>query len=298
MRVKFFRLIFLFLLALVITYLARKPVYFLEKRKVNRSLAIILVYFLLILAVGALMVMLAPGIYNNIVEIIDAAPKLYEKYKTYIDMVSDFLSFENAVAVLEDSVSILFDIFLAFILAFYLLRDKETVREFVLSFFPLRVRKEAAEGIHEISRIISSFVTGQLLVAAIVGILETVGLYIAGVKYPFVMGFIGGIANIIPVVGPFIGAVPAVAISLLESPYKAAAAAAVFIIVQQIDNNFLTPRIVEGRLGLHPAVTISVVFIAGLFFGALGILLSIPLTAVMVSIIRRIYKIKIDSKSA
>lgn len=277
----------------MITYLARRPVKALEKRKINRSLAILLVYLVLIIVIAGLVVLLAPGIYNNILEMIEGMPKLYEQYKDIIDMVLKFFSIENAMSVLENSISILFDSFLSFMLAFYLLRDKEQISDFILSFFPVKIRKQAALGIHDVSRIISSFVTGQLLVAAIVGILETIALAIAGVKYPFVMGLIGGVANIIPVIGPFIGAVPAVVISFMESPYKAMIAAGIFFVIQQIDNNFLTPRIVEGRLGLHPVVTLSVVFISGLFWGITGVLLSIPMTAVIVSVVKRIYNVRI-----
>ena len=112
------------------------------------------------------------------------------------------------------------------------------------------------------------------------------------------LGFLVGVSNIIPVVGPFIGAVPAVAIALLESPYRALLIAGVFVVIQQVDNNLLTPRIVEGRLGLHPIATLSVVFVAGLFWGIGGILLSIPITAVVVSIIKRVYLTILRKKSA
>ena len=291
--IQFFRLIFPFLLALVITYLARRPVNILVKRKVNRSLAILIVYLVLIVILVAIGVLLGPGIYNNISEVIREMPKLYEEYKPMADMVLKFFSVENALKSLEDTVMILFDMFLSFILAFYLLRDKEQISDFILSFFPVRYRGEALRGMHDISRILSAFITGQLFVAFLVGVLETIGLMLIGAKYPFVMGFIGGLANIVPIVGPVIGAVPAVIIAFMDSPYKALLVALVFIVVQQIDNNILTPRIVEGRLGLHPFVTLSVVFVAGLFWGITGVLLSIPLTAVAVSIVKRIYNIKI-----
>jgi len=294
--IKFFRLMFPFLLALVITYLARRPVKALEKRRVSRSLSIIIVYFILIAVVTVLLILVLPRIVGNIREIIPEVPQIYEKYSDVIDMVLGLFSKESAIKVLENSVSILFDMFLSFILAFYMIRDKEIISDFILSFFPVQWRKEVLAEIHEISRIISGFVTGQLLVAVLVGALETVGLMIIGVKYPFVMGFIGGAANIIPVIGPFIGAIPAILVALMESPYKALFAAGVFLIVQQIDNNFLTPRIVEGRLGLHPIVTLSVVSIAALFWGIGGVLLSLPFTAVIVSVIKRIYSVKVKNK--
>lgn len=295
--IQIIRLILPFLLALVIAYLVKRPVAFLEQKGMNRSLAIFLVYFLLVAVLALAVVLIAPGFYRDILEMMEVLPAIYEKYKTLLDKVVAFFSVEQAVTVLENSIGLLADCLLSFVLAFYLVRDRETIKDFVLSFFPVKVRKEATEGLHEVSRIISSFVMGQLVVAALVGILETVALLLVGSKYAFLLGFIGGISNIIPVVGPFIGAVPAVALALLESPYQALLTAGIFLSVQQLDNNFLTPRIVEGRLGLHPLATLSVVFVAGLFWGIGGVLLSIPITAVAVSIIKRIYLVKIRAKT-
>lgn len=291
------RLLLPFLLALVIAYLVKRPVAFLERKGMRRSLAIFLVYFLLVVVVALGIILIAPGFYRDIMEMMEVLPAVYEKYKSLIDKVIAFFSVEQAVLVLENSIGLLADCLLSFVLAFYLVRDREQIKNFVLAFFPVSVRKDAAEGLHEVSRIISAFVMGQVVVAVLVGILETIALLFIGAKYAFLLGFVGGISNIIPVVGPFIGAVPAVALALLESPYQALITAGVFLAVQQLDNNLLTPRIVEGRLGLHPMVTLSVVFVAGLFWGIGGVLLSIPITAVVVSIIKRIYLVKIRSKT-
>ena len=296
--IQWIRLILPFLLALVIAYLVKRPVTFLEKKGVKRSLAIFLVYFALLLLVGLAVLLLAPGFVRDIREMMTVLPQIYEKYQSVIDKVAAFFSVEQAVRILENSIGLLADCLLSFVLAFYLVRDREQIKDFLLAFFPVDVRKDASEGLHDVSRIISSFVTGQLVVAMLVGLLETMALLAIGFKYAFLLGFVGGISNLIPVVGPFIGAVPAVALALLESPYRALLIAGVFVVIQQVDNNLLTPRIVEGRLGLHPIATLSVVFVAGLFWGIGGILLSIPITAVVVSIIKRVYLTILRKKSA
>lgn len=296
--IQFIRLVIPFLLALVIAYLAKRPVTFLERKGVNRSLAIFLVYFALILLLCLGVILLAPGFYRDIKEMMEVLPTVYEKYQSIIDKAAEFFSVEEVVTALGNSVGLLADCFLSFVLAFYLIRDREQIKEFFLAFFPVKMRPAASGGFKDISRIISTFVTGQLVVAVIVGILETAALLLIGAKYAFILGFVGGLCNMIPVIGPFIGAVPAVALALLESPYKALLTAGVYVLVQQIDNNFLTPRIVEGRLGLHPIVTVSVVFIASIFWGIGGVLLSIPLTAVVVSVVKRVYSVTIQKKQS
>lgn len=295
--IQLIRLILPFILALVIAYLVKRPVAFLERKGVNRSLAIFLVYFALIALMVVGILLIAPGFYRDILEMMEVLPAVYEKYQSLIDKVVAFFSVEEVVSILENSVALLADCLLSFVLAFYLVRDREMILDFFLSFFPVRTRKEAEAGLHDVSRILSAFITGQLVVAVLVGIIETVALLLIGAKYAFLLGFVGGISNMIPVVGPFIGAVPAVALALLKSPYQALLTAGIFVAVQQVDNNILTPRIVEGRLGLHPMVTLSVVFVAGLFWGIGGVLLSIPITAVLVSVVKRIYLVKMRRKA-
>jgi predicted PurR-regulated permease PerM len=134
---------------------------------------------------------------------------------------------------------------------------------------------------------LSKFIQGQLLTAIIVGVLETIGLFLVRVKYPLVLGVIGGIAEIIPYFGPVIGAVPAVAIALIESPIKAMWAVLVYVVVQQLENAYISPKIIEGRLGLHPVATIMVILAGGKFFGVAGMLLAVPVTAILRVLIKR-----------
>lgn len=139
----------------------------------------------------------------------------------------------------------------------------------------------------EINDILSNFIQGQLLTAAIIGVMETVALFIVGVKYAPILGIIGGISNIIPYFGPFIGAIPAVAVALIDSPVKVLWTVVAFVIIQQIDNMFISPKIIEGRLGLHPVTTILAVLVGEEFFGIIGMLLAVPVTAVIKVILKR-----------
>jgi len=123
---------------------------------------------------------------------------------------------------------------------------------------PRRWRNEIIGTCREINEILSCFIQGQLLTALIIGIMETVALAIIGVKYSPILGFIGGISNIIPYFGPFIGQ------SFCgRGPYRFAGESFLdggcLLVIQQIDNAFISPKIIEGRLGLHPITTILAV---------------------------------------
>ena len=332
-RGKLLRIIFPFILALVICYIAERPVSYLEKKrifkgkvKISRTGAIIIVYALFILGLALILLFLLPALLDNLKELISAMPEIYNRLQSFIRTILGFLErlnlpeevikivneqVDSLITVSTDKgmevmgsvfnsigevVSVFFDSILSFLIAFYFLRDKELISDSLLAFFPIKWRPNISDGINDVSRIITAFVSGQLLVAVIVGILETIGLMIIGVRYPLLLGLIGGLSNIIPIIGPYIGAVPAVGFALLDSPYKALIVAAMFIIVQQIDNTFLTPKIVEGKLGLHPVATLAVVLIGGILYGFVGILLAVPITAIIFSILGRLLKSASRSK--
>lgn len=192
--------------------------------------------------------------------------------------------------------STILDVLTAFVMAFYFLRDTELLRDWILSVFPYKWRNGVSSLMDELGKIFSDFLMGQLLIALIVGILETLGLLLLNVPYAPVLGFLGGILNIVPYFGPFIGAVPAVLAAFFISPVKAIWTAILFIIIQQFDNNFLTPKIVEGKLGVHPITTILMVFLGGEFFGIVGILIAVPCYAAIRAIIKKILpKVKLPA---
>jgi predicted PurR-regulated permease PerM len=187
--------------------------------------------------------------------------------------------------------SVIIDILVGWILSFYILRDKELIVRKLKYVFPEKYREEIICFLRDIHRVVIRFIQGQILIAVIIGIIETIGLYIAGIPYAPLLGMIGGISNVIPYFGPYIGAVPAVAVALTISPWKAALAIIVFVIVQQIDNIILSPRIIKGKLGLHPVTTIMSVLVGGRLFGFTGLVLAVPLTAMVKIILKKAYRI-------
>lgn len=195
---------------------------------------------------------------------------------------------KKTLSVLASSIVIMLNIVLSMIIAYYFLKDAEVLKNSTLMLVPKKMRNDVINTGRELNSIATHFIQGQLTTALIVGIMETIGLYLIKIKYPFVLGLFGGVANIIPYFGPFLGAIPAVAVALLQSPYKAALAALVFIVVQQIDNAFISPKIIEGKLGLHPVTTILAVLVGGEFFGIIGMLIGVPVAAMLKVILKKI----------
>ena len=186
----------------------------------------------------------------------------------------------------------IFDGITALVITFYLLRDGRQLRTWALDAFPFSWRETLSGIFSDLGKIFSDFLKGQLLISMILGITQTAGLLVLGIPYAPILGFFGGILNIIPYFGPFIGAIPAVLTAFFVSPFKALWTLILFVILQQIDNNLLSPKIVEGKLGVHPITTIVAVFLGGEFFGLWGVLLAVPAYAALRAVFKRVFPAK------
>lgn len=316
-RSKLGRILSPIFIAAVIAYIVAPLSMKLQRRGVPKTLSILSVYLFFTALAGSAAVFVVPELVGNIKELTETLPGLIIQYQ---ELLNDFLSSiqsskwsediksfilreinsgaaaaqslisEGLKSVLEGfvtAVTTFFDLTVGLVIAYYLLKDAERFKEMALNLAPKRWRNGLTATGREINLVLSNFIQGQLLTAIIIGALETIGLLIVGVRYPLVLGLIGGLSNIIPYFGPIIGAVPAVAVSLLESPGKAVWTALVFIAVQQLDNNFISPKIIEGRLGMHPVTTILAVLIGGEFFGIPGMFLAVPAAAILKVIVKR-----------
>lgn len=306
-----------FLIAVIIIYLVSPAVRFLERRKLRRWLAILAVYLVFISALTVTLVFLVPEIARNITELLETLPGIVSDYEVLLNerlhqmqksrwpedikngifneiwgaiaAVSKFATdiLGKALKGLVGTVGTIFHIILGFVIAFYLMKDRESLMDGLASLVPRKFRKSAEDALHDISGIISKFIQGQLLTSLILGVLETAGLLIVGVRYALILGLIGGIANFVPYFGPYIGAIPAVIIAFLDSPSKALWTVVVFVIAQEIDNDFVSPKIIKDKLGLHPVTTILAVLAGGQFFGLPGLIFSVPAVAILKVLLKR-----------
>ena len=174
---------------------------------------------------------------------------------------------------------------IAIVLSIYLLKDSEYFIGLWNKLYYLVFRKTKA-GIYTkkifliIHDVFSKFIRGQLLEAVFVGVLSSIALIIVGIDYAVVIGIIAGICNMIPYVGPIVGTILAAIMGLLSgSPIKIIYAIIAMLIVQQIDNNLLAPKIVGESVGLHAVFTMLAIIIGGNAFGLIGMLIAVPLAA-------------------
>ncbi|HZJ84343.1 MAG TPA: AI-2E family transporter, partial [Syntrophomonadaceae bacterium] len=175
------------------------------------------------------------------------------------------------------------------ILAFYILNDWEKIRETFLKLFSPAARRALINLFSEIDLVLIEFFKGHLLVATFVGVLIGFLALILGVNFPLLIGILSGITNLIPFFGAFLGGIPAVAVALSESFKLALYMTIGIFVVQQIESNLITPNVIGGKLGLHPLVIVFVLLAGGKLAGIWGMLLAVPLAAILKIIVKWLY---------
>ncbi len=190
-------------------------------------------------------------------------------------MTSNIMSIGSSIA----------SFFVAIIISIYILKDSEYFirlwkKLYYLIFRESRVGNKIEEIFRLVHDVFSKFIRGQLLEAFFVGALSAIALSLVGIDYAIVIGLIAGICNVIPYVGPLVGTLLAAIMGLLSGrPIKVIYAIIAMLVVQQIDNNLLAPKIVGNSVGLHAVFTMMAIIIGGNVGGLLGMLLAVPVAA-------------------
>lgn len=187
---------------------------------------------------------------------------------------------------------------LAPILAVYILMDLNKFQSQTLELTPPRLRPEVAYVGGEVGTAMGSFVRGQLLVAVIVGIGSSIGMWAIDLPFWLIIGIVAGFLNLIPFLGPVVGGALAALVALLNGdPWQAFWAVVIMIVVQQIDNHLITPVVQRARVNLSPLVIVLALIIGGALAGLLGVLVAIPATAAIRIVVGHLWRTRVLGQS-
>lgn len=187
---------------------------------------------------------------------------------------------------------------LAPVLAIYILMDLNRFKSQSLELTPPQHRNEVAYVGGELGTAMGSFVRGQLLVALIVGIASSIGMWAIGLPFWLLIGIIAGFLNLIPFLGPVVGGALAALVALLNGDvWQAVWAVVIMIGVQQVDNHLITPMVQRARVNLSPLVIVLALIIGGSLAGLLGVLVAIPATAAIRIIVGHLWRTRILGQS-
>jgi len=166
------------------------------------------------------------------------------------------------------------------VIAFYVLVALPRLRRFTRALIPPRHRAEASEVASKLHLVVGGFIRGQLLVALFVGLAASLGLAVVGLPFWLVVGVTAGLTNVIPLLGPFVAGVLGVSIALVsEGVTQAALVLLVLLVVQQLDNQLVSPLVMGRNVHVHPLVVLLALVIAGTVYGVIGLLVAVPSVA-------------------
>jgi predicted PurR-regulated permease PerM len=167
------------------------------------------------------------------------------------------------------------------ILTFYLLVDTESVFGATVRLFPKHRRLRVHAVSRQITIKVSAWLTGQLMLAAIIGATSAIWLGLLGISYFYVLALIAAVGETIPIVGPIMAAIPGIAIALGQSWQLALVVAALYLAQQQLEANILVPKLMERQLGLPPVAIMVALLLGGALLGIPGAILAVPTAAIL-----------------
>ena len=301
-----------------------------ERLRIHRILATIFAFVLLAVLIIAVLAVVFPTVRSQAVELGQSLPTLYVDVTDWMREtgarfgldVDALLSQESIEEWLNDPANqetiqqIVFGfgagagqvirgvtesfviLFLAPVLALYVLIDLDRFKRTSVELTPPKYQEEVAYVGGEVGGALGSFVRGQLLVAFIVGVASSIGMWIIDLPFWLLIGILAGFLNLIPFLGPIVGGALAVLVALLNGdPWQAVWAVVIFVIIQQIDNHIITPMIQRTRVQLSPLVIVLALVIGGSVAGLLGVLIAVPLTAAIRILVGHVWRTRVLGQS-
>ncbi|MPN43908.1 putative transport protein [bioreactor metagenome] len=169
------------------------------------------------------------------------------------------------------------------------MKDWQVLKEGFISIFSFNNRSRVSTIIDEVAVVISGYIRGQFWISVVIGLTVFCGMYFLKVDYPLVLGLLATLTETIPIVGPIVGAIPAILLAFLTSPALAVKVLLFFIIVHQIENHIIVPNVMGQTIDLHPATVIIVLLIGGQLYGIIGMMLAVPVAALLKVIVRHLW---------
>ena len=271
--------------------------WFHKKVRFPRAVSVLVIYLLFLAIVSSIVVLMVPPIVEQVRSLASLLPAYFSGTigeislpddKDLAENLSGFLSTlssqlgkisQSFIGGVSQLFGGIFSLIMILVLTFYLLIQEKGLQRFV-SILPTKHEAYLIDLTTRIQLRIGSWFRGQMLLALVVGVLIFIGLFSLGIKFALVLALFAGLMEIVPIVGPIISAIPAIFLASTQNPWLALAVLALFVIVQQLENNVLVPKIMSRAVGLEPIIVIIVVLIGSKLGGILGMLLSVPIATV------------------
>jgi predicted PurR-regulated permease PerM len=283
-----------------------------QKRKIPRSLTVLVVYVLFLSILGTTIGLLIPPLSSEIRGLGENFPTLVEKFSDYFRIVRDYAEVhnlqqnvanftENISSQISQAGSSIFSGTISFIggifsfvvvlsIAFYMSVQEKGIKNFFASLVPDEHREYVTGLVDRIQFKMGRWLQGQFFLMLIIFVLDYLGLLIIGAPYALVLAIIAGILEVVPYIGPVIAAVVAASVSFLHGPLTGLLVLGLFTLVQQLEGYIITPLVMKKAVGLNPVVVILALLIGAKLGGVMGIIVAVPIATVLGEIVKDLVK--------
>lgn len=294
-----------FIIAGFITYLLHPIVEKIHEAGLHRGIAVFIIYVLFFGGIGFAVYKGLPEMIRQLKDLAESVPAFatqYMEFSRYIQektaawpegiqkrVYDGIASVELGLAaritnIINSMINLLshvFTIILIPFISFYMLKDYGTIKKVIWYMTPSKWRQGGTILLRDIDKSLGCYIRGQILVCVVIGTVSAILFWIFDMKYPLLLGAIIGITNVIPYFGPVIGAIPAMLIAATISMKMVFIVIGIILLLQFLEGNILSPLIVGKSLHMHPIVIMFALFAGGEIGGIIGMILSIPVVAVI-----------------
>ncbi|MGQ0570801.1 MAG: AI-2E family transporter [Armatimonadota bacterium] len=280
--------------------------------QLSRGLSIVVVYLGLIITLGLVSSLLIVPIVAESREFVENAPELYQGLRTsLVEFQARYSWLPDLTAIIDRlpqeagrlteyvgaATGVAFRVFggivsavTVFILSVYMLLEAPAVKAAFLDLFPAKSHKRLEALLRDVGLKFGGWLRGQLLLGLIIGVISGLGTWMLGLPYPFLLGLAAGITEMVPIIGPVLGAIPAILVALFGPFWRLLAVIAFFTAVQQLEGHLLVPRVMQQAVGLSPLLTIIAILIGAKLMGIVGALLAVPIAAALQVIVGEVIR--------
>jgi predicted PurR-regulated permease PerM len=297
-----------FILAGILAMMLNPVVNAAERRRVPRLAAVLAVYAVIALLLAAAVFFLVPivsqeftslvaqgpaiasylqdlAVKDHVVSILGVPIDLRQAYNDSVRNLPGILA-GHLSSVVENVfmlVNWIFQTLLVLLLAFFLVKDAHTIRRFFRGLVPKGYRTDAHDVADEIYWMLAAYMRGELVICALIGLITWIALWIVGIPYAFALGIIAGVTAFIPFIGPFLGALPAVAVAAFvsQSSWKVWAVVILYFVISTVIYNFVSPKVFGNAVHLSPMLVIIAFVVGGYLAGILGLFVAVPVAAAL-----------------
>lgn len=303
-------IIALFFVALILSSIIDPLADWFENRRVPRAVAVLIVYVIIFSILGLVVGVLIPPLVKEIRDLASNFSAVWSRLVEGAELLRDYSaqngfsqnvqqglsSVQSALGRAVGSVfTTIINIFgglvsfvLILVLTFYMVIQEGALKRMFKALVPPSYQGFTFSTFGKIQRKITAWIKGQLILSLIIGVMVYVGLSIVGVNYALVLGIFAALMEFVPYAGPFLGGVVAVFFALSQSTAKAFLVVILFIIIQQLENNILVPKVMQRAVGLNPIISILALVIGAKTAGIAGAIFAIPVATALDVIIREV----------